>query len=46
MISDQIDELFAQETVDQPQTLIFNKLTGVLVAKMMGDKLSLVSKNQ
>lgn len=43
MISDQIDELFAQETVDQPQTLIFNKLTGVMVAKMMGDKLSLVN---
>ena len=43
MISDQIDELFAQETVDQPQTLIFNKLTGVLVAKMMGDNLSLVN---
>ena len=43
MISDQIDELFAQETVDQPQTLIFNKLSGVLVAKMMGDKLSLVN---
>jgi len=43
MISDQIDELFAQETVDQPQTLVFNKLTGVMVAKMMGDKLSLVN---
>ena len=43
MISDQIDELFAQETVDQPQTLIFNKITGVMVAKMMGDKLSLVN---
>ena len=43
MISDQIDELFSQETVDQPQTLIFNKLTGVLVAKMMGDNLSLVN---
>ena len=43
MISDQIDQLFAQETVEQPQTLIFNKLTGVLVAKMMGDNLSLVN---
>jgi len=43
MISDQIDELFSQETVDQPQTLIFNKLTGVLVAKMMGNNLSLVN---
>ena len=43
MISDQIDELFSQETVEQPQTLIFNKLTGVLVAKMMGDNLSLVN---
>jgi len=43
MISDQIDELFSQGTVEQPQTLIFNKLTGVLVAKMMGDNLSLVN---
>tara|TARA_B100000925_G_scaffold290872_1_gene277185 strand:+ start:747 stop:1337 length:591 start_codon:yes stop_codon:yes gene_type:complete len=43
MISDQIDQLFSQETVEQPQTLIFNKLTGVLVAKMMGDNLSLVN---
>ena len=41
--NEQADELFNQETVEQPQTIIFNKLTGALVAKMFGDHLELVN---
>ena len=41
--NEQADELFNQETIEQPQTIIFNKLTGALVAKMFGDHLDLVN---
>ena len=41
--SDQIDELLAKETVEQPQTIIFNKITGALVAKMIGSHMDLVN---
>ena len=41
--SDQIDELLAKENVEQPQTIIFNKITGALVAKMIGSHMDLVN---
>ena len=41
--SDQIDELLAKESVEQPQTIIFNKITGALVAKMIGSHMDLVN---
>ena len=41
--NEQADELFNQETIEQPQTIIFNKLTGALVAKMFGNHLDLVN---
>ena len=41
--NEQADELFNQETIEQPQTIVFNKLTGALVAKMFGDHLDLVN---
>ncbi len=41
--NEQADKLFEQETIEQPQTIIFNKLTGALVAKMFGDHLDLVN---
>ena len=33
----QIDKLLEEEKIEQPQTVIFNKLPGALVAKMFGD---------
>ena len=41
--NEQIDKLLKEETVEQPQTVIFNKITGALVAKMIGDHLDLVN---
>ncbi len=41
--NEQIDKLLLEETKDQPQTVIFNKITGALVAKMIGDHLDLVN---
>ena len=41
--NEQIDNLLKEETVEQAQTVIFNKLTGALVAKMIGDHLDLVN---
>ena len=43
MYPHQIDELFASENVTQEQTLIFNKLTCVFVAKMIGSHLDKVN---
>ena len=43
MYPKQFDDLIAQESIEQPQTLIFNKLTGALVAKMIGSHLDLVN---
>ena len=43
MNAKQIDELLAQENVEQPQTVIFNKLTGALVAKVLGSRMDLVN---
>ena len=43
MYPTQFDDLIAQESIEQPQTLIFNKLTGALVAKMIGSHLDLVN---
>ena len=43
MYPHQIDELIASENVTQEQTLIFNKLTGVFVAKMIGSHLDKVN---
>ena len=43
MYPHQIDELFASENVTQEQTLIFNKLTGVFVAKVIGSHLDKVN---
>lgn len=41
--NEQIDKLLEEEAKEQPQTVIFNKMTGVLVAKMIGDHLDLVN---
>tara|TARA_B100002019_G_scaffold222169_1_gene195026 strand:- start:26 stop:607 length:582 start_codon:yes stop_codon:yes gene_type:complete len=41
--NEQIDKLLEEEAKEQPQTVIFNKITGVLVAKMIGDHLDLVN---
>ena len=35
----QIDKLSRRKAKEQPQTVIFNKITGVLVAKMIEDHL-------
>ena len=43
MYPQQFDEILAQENVEQPQTLIFNKLSGALVAKMIGSHLDNVN---
>ena len=43
MYPTQFDDLIAQESIEQPQTLIFNKLTGALVAKMIGSHLDKVN---
>ena len=43
MYQTQFDDIIAQESIEQPQTLIFNKLTGALVAKMIGSHLDLVN---
>ena len=42
MYPHQIDELIHQEKIEQPQTLIFNKMTGAFVAKIVGDHLDKV----
>ena len=41
--NEQIDKLLKEEAVEQPQTVNFNKITGALVAKMIGDHLDLVN---
>ena len=41
--NEQIDKLLEEEKIEQPQTVIFNKLTGALVAKMFGDHMDLVN---
>ena len=41
--NEQIDKLLEEEKIEQPQTVIFNKITGALVAKMFGDHLDLVN---
>ena len=41
--NEQIDKLLEEEAKEQPQTVIFNKITGALVAKMFGDHLDLVN---
>ena len=43
MYPTRFDDLIAQESIEQPQTLIFNKLTGAIVAKMIGSHLDLVN---
>ena len=43
MYPQQFDELLKEENKEQPQTLIFNKLSGALVAKMIGSHLDLVN---
>ena len=43
MYPKQVDEIIAQENVEQPQTLIFNKLSGAFVAKMIGSHLDKVN---
>jgi len=43
MYPHQIDELIHQEKIEQPQTLIFNKMTGAFVAKIVGDHLDKVN---
>ena len=41
--NEQIDKLLEEEKIEQPQTVIFNKFTGALVAKMFGDHMDLVN---
>lgn len=43
MYPKQFDDLLKEENKEQPQTLIFNKLSGALVAKMIGSHLDLVN---
>ena len=43
MYPTQFDDLLKEESKEQPQTLIFNKLSGALVAKMIGSHLDLVN---
>ena len=43
MYPHQIDELITQEKIEQPQTLIFNKMTGAYVAKIVGAHLDKVN---
>ena len=43
MYPQQFDDLLKEENKEQPQTLIFNKLSGALVAKMIGSHLDLVN---
>ena len=43
MYPTQFDDLLKEENKEQPQTLIFNKLSGALVAKMIGSHLDLVN---
>ena len=43
MYPQQFDELLKEENKEQPQTLIFNKLSGALVAKMIGSHLDKVN---
>ena len=41
--NEQIDKLLEEETKEQPQTVIFNKITGALVAKMIGSHMDKVN---
>ena len=43
MYPTQFDDLLKEERKEQPQTLIFNKLSGALVAKMIGSHLDKVN---
>ena len=43
MYPKQFDDLLKEESKEQPQTLIFNKLSGALVAKMIGSHLDKVN---
>ena len=43
MYPTQFDDLLKESNKEQPQTLIFNKLSGALVAKMIGSHLDLVN---
>ena len=43
MYPKQFDDLLQEENKEQPQTLIFNKLSGALVAKMIGSHLDKVN---
>ena len=43
MYPTQFDDLLKEESKEQPQTLIFNKLSGALVAKMIGSHLDKVN---
>ena len=43
MYPQQFDDLLKEENKEQPQTLIFNKLSGALVAKMIGSHLDKVN---
>ena len=43
MYPQQFDDLLKEENIEQPQTLIFNKLSGALVAKMIGSHLDKVN---
>ena len=45
MYPQQFDDLLKEENIEQPQTLIFNKLSGALVAKMIGSHLDKVNTN-
>lgn len=43
MYPKQFDDLLKEENVEQPQTLIFNKLSGAFVAKMIGSHMDKVN---
>ena len=43
MYPKQFDDLLKEENKEQPQTLIFNKLSGALVAKMIGSHIDKVN---
>ena len=41
MYPKQFDDLLEEQNKEQPQTLIFNKLSGAFVAKMIGSHMDL-----
>ena len=43
MYPKQFDEILSQENIEQEQALVFNKLSGALVAKMIGSHLDKVN---